>query len=135
MEQDHYIAEWAAYLELTQNDISRLTGVDKATVSRWFNGKTAPQAKTRRRLAVALHISPNQLLSPPPIGQFEGRIDLSTGDVSKASVEELYGIAAGNVDRWLLKQKARVTLEKRDEMILAEADRIAMLLRGNVLTH
>lgn len=34
----HYIVEWAEHRGLIQADIARELGVDKSTVSRWFDG-------------------------------------------------------------------------------------------------
>lgn len=40
----HYIPEWARHRHLRQADIARALGVDKSTVSRWFDGALPVEA-------------------------------------------------------------------------------------------
>lgn len=49
----HFIPEWAAKRDMTQADICRELGVDKATVSRWFKEGNIPSSKYLEPLAEA----------------------------------------------------------------------------------
>lgn len=51
----HFIPEWAAARDLTQADIVRAIGVDKANVSRWFSG-AIPREEHIDALAVLFHL-------------------------------------------------------------------------------
>jgi DNA-binding XRE family transcriptional regulator len=56
---------WRTQIALPQSELARLAEVDRATVVRLEAGGSA-RLSTVRRLAVALEISPAQLLVPPP---------------------------------------------------------------------
>ena len=46
---------------LTQEDLAHALEIDRSTVARWEAGETEPQPWLRRRLAIALRISTDQL--------------------------------------------------------------------------
>jgi len=61
-----YLNEWREARHLTQRQLSRLTGLNPTTISKLGLRKHGPLPDTRRKLAEALGIEPDQLLSPPP---------------------------------------------------------------------
>lgn len=48
----HYIVEWAEKRNMTQADVGRATGADKALVSRWFGGMVPKQDYLEKLAAV-----------------------------------------------------------------------------------
>jgi len=52
----HYIVEWAERRQVTQADLVRATGADKAAVSRWFNHGVIPSEKHIDNVASALNV-------------------------------------------------------------------------------
>lgn len=61
----HYIAEWAERRGLTQADIARATGADKATVSRWCSGALPSEKYLLALTAVTSVQVPNDLFCHP----------------------------------------------------------------------
>ncbi|MBK3556758.1 helix-turn-helix domain-containing protein [Streptomyces sp. MBT56] len=55
------LAERRRALGYSQEKLAELLGVDRTTVGRWESGKVAPQPPQRRRLAVALEVSLEEL--------------------------------------------------------------------------
>lgn len=51
---------------LTQTDLARATGDPVATISRIYKGQNQPLAGVLARIAEALDVSVDRLLSPPP---------------------------------------------------------------------
>jgi transcriptional regulator with XRE-family HTH domain len=60
----HFLAEWAERRGMIQADIARELGVDKGTVSRWFDG-FLPKEQTIPLLAEILSIEPSALFRHP----------------------------------------------------------------------
>ena len=60
----HYIPEWAERRSMIQADICRETGVDKSTVSRWFEG-SLPKGDNLSIVAGVLSIEPEQIFRHP----------------------------------------------------------------------
>lgn len=129
-EPEHYLPQWADKRGLSQAEIVRLTGVDRATVSRWFSG-VLPKHKNRLLLAAALKIEQSDLLKPPP-EDLRMSVTLPGGSSSEI-YEDLYDIAAENVERWLRLEGLTVSFEKRDKMILSEANRLKKAIKDDIL--
>lgn len=60
----HFIAEWAAKRKVSQADMVRALGIDKATVSRWFSGRL-PEQPNLFKIAAYLDVEPNDLFHDP----------------------------------------------------------------------
>ena len=52
----HYLVEWAERRGVSQADLVRATGADKAAVSRWFNHGVIPSEKHIDNVALALQV-------------------------------------------------------------------------------
>jgi transcriptional regulator with XRE-family HTH domain len=63
-------------LELRQEDLAAVLGVQQGAVSRWEKGKTQPDAMTLPRLAIALNASLDELLEGVH-GQYDAARDLT----------------------------------------------------------
>jgi transcriptional regulator with XRE-family HTH domain len=63
--RDWFLREWLAYRGMRQTDLSRATGIPKATMSAIFNGKTGYYRDLVNALAAALQVQPFELLMPP----------------------------------------------------------------------
>lgn len=66
----HSIAEWANLRAMSQSDVVKHTGIDKSTISRWFNGQT-PSMNSLRKLAELFETDVESLLLKPD--QFQAR--------------------------------------------------------------
>ena len=60
----HYLPQWAERRGLIQADIARELGVDKGTVSRWFDGYL-PKEQSIPQLCGLLQIEPGALFRHP----------------------------------------------------------------------
>lgn len=60
----HYISAWAEKRNIIQADFVKSLGVDKGTVSRWFDGKM-PDETNLPRIAAFLDINIDDLFRPP----------------------------------------------------------------------
>src|SRR4051812_26930058 len=61
-----YIREWRLHLDKTQVDLAKKIGVTKGEISRLENGFRRMTVEWMTKIADALGISTNDLLSPPP---------------------------------------------------------------------
>ena len=57
-----HLKEWRERRGLSQRQLSELSGVHHISIHRLEAGQLDPQLSTLRKLCVALHITPNQLL-------------------------------------------------------------------------
>ena len=62
-----YVREWRELKALTQEDLERLSGVTQSTISQLENPQHGRKSypSTRRKLAAALGIRPDDLFWPP----------------------------------------------------------------------
>jgi transcriptional regulator with XRE-family HTH domain len=50
---------------ITQEELSRLTGLDRVTISRLERGHHKPQFRTMKKIATALGLEPHELFALP----------------------------------------------------------------------
>ena len=62
---DWHLTDWMATLQVSQADLSRLTGWSKATMNDIFHGRTEYYRAVINQLASALKIQPFELLMHP----------------------------------------------------------------------
>src|SRR5690348_1431753 len=62
----HFVREWAAFREKGQTDIINAIGVDKGTVSRWFNKESTPYGRNLIALSKFLRCKTGDIFNPPP---------------------------------------------------------------------
>lgn len=55
-------------LDMTQQELARKLGVTQATVAQWESGKTTPPLKTILKLAAALGVTVDELISEREVG-------------------------------------------------------------------
>ena len=60
----HHLADWMAYKGVTAADITRETGIDKSSISRWLDG-TTPGEENQERLAAFFHCERESLFRHP----------------------------------------------------------------------
>jgi transcriptional regulator with XRE-family HTH domain len=58
------LREWRRRRGLSQADLSDMTGLSRATISRLETGHEEPYPATIRKLADALHVRTDQLMEP-----------------------------------------------------------------------
>lgn len=98
-------------LNLSATDISKLTGVSKATVSFWVNGTNGAKGKNLLALAKALECSPDWL------SEGTGRPETASNDESKP------GMSTAELVAQMLASKAGKNLsDKARETMLAAAE-------------
>lgn len=59
------VAAWREYLGMTQAEVARRAGMKQSAVARIERGDSRPRRATLSRLAVAMGLSPGQLLLDP----------------------------------------------------------------------
>lgn len=62
----NYLREWRRHLGLTQEKLGERIGAKTSTISMIENGRQGMSLEQLGQLATALHISPIDLLQPPP---------------------------------------------------------------------
>lgn len=98
-------------LNLSATDISKLTGVSKATVSFWVSGTNGAKGKNLLALAKALECSPDWLSEGAGL----------PGDVSSVDVPKAGSTSAELVAHMLATKAGKNLSEKAREMMLAAA--------------
>jgi DNA-binding Xre family transcriptional regulator len=70
MREKNYIKEWRLSKGMTAAELSRMIGVDRSQVHLLENGKRRLTLDAMTQIALALSISPEELMSPPKEGVF-----------------------------------------------------------------
>jgi len=103
--KDRVISRMKA-LDLSATDLSKQTGVSKATVSFWVNGTNGAKGKNLLALAKALQCSPDWLSDGTGSPDWHSRDDTPAGTSTAALVAQLLASKAGKN----LSEKARETM-------------------------
>jgi transcriptional regulator with XRE-family HTH domain len=59
------LRQWRTKAALSQADLAKISGVERATIARIEGGSQTPRPSTLRKLAAALGIEPSQLFTDP----------------------------------------------------------------------
>lgn len=58
------LKQWRSVKNMTQEQLSDLTGISMVTISKWENGRGSPTVKNLREVSTALGISMDDILLP-----------------------------------------------------------------------
>jgi phage repressor protein C with HTH and peptisase S24 domain len=117
-------------LKISATDISRLTGVSKATVSFWVSGTNGAKGKNLLALAKALECSPDWL------SDGVGNPDIASSDDTKAgmSTVELMAKMLASTAGKSLSEKARETMLAAAAEADSPAEQSQNFIPGNLAT-
>ncbi len=124
---------------LTQGHLARLSGIPRSTVANLETGSSNPTLSVLARLALALHQSLEEMLSPPRIScQLfpKGSLPTHSRARGKATVQKLlpHPIPGMEIDRMELKAGARIVgvphRPGTHEYLCCESGRLTLIVSG-----